>query len=87
MDKPTTLNPGYLGLLVPGTEDDKWAKDALMRIGEAEEADPESRRRRQKWYEALQAWYDRQLRVPLGVAERQEKLIRDARTYAASYLL
>jgi hypothetical protein len=75
------------GLLVPGTEEDKWAKEVMEANRKAEEADPEFKRRRQKRDADLQASYDRRLGVPLGVAKRQEKLIRDARTYAASYLL
>lgn len=73
-----------LGLLAPGTEEDKLVGELIEANRKAE--DPESRRRRQKWYADLQASYDRRLGVPLGVAQRQEKLILDLQTYAASYL-
>ena len=86
-DTFSSTTPGFLGLLVPGTKDDEVAKKTLEASPKAEEADPGSRRWRQKWYATLQASYDRRLGVPLGVAQRQEKLICDLRTYAASFLL
>ena len=86
MDKPTTPNPADLGLLVPGTEEDKRAREVIEAIREAEEADPQLRRKRRRHYADLQAWYDRRRGAYSGVAQRQEKLIRDARKYAESYL-
>lgn len=86
MDKPSTPTPADLGLLVPGTLEDKRVQELIEGNRKAEEADPESKRRRQKGYAALQAWYDRQREAPLGGAQRQEKLIRDARKCAESYL-
>jgi len=67
-------------------KEDKRAKKATQPNRKAG-ADLEQRRRHQKWVADLQASYDRRLGVPIGVAQYQEKLIRDARTYATSYLL
>ena len=80
------LTPGT-GLLTPGTEEDKLVRELIEKNWKAVGADPESRRRRDKSYATLQASYDRRLRAPMGVAQRQEKLIGDMRKYAASHLL
>ena len=64
MDKPNIPHPADLGLLVPGTEEDKRVQELIEASRKAEEANPESTRWRQKWYATLQASYDRRLGVP-----------------------
>ncbi len=89
MDKPSTPNPADLGLLVPGTEEDKQVKKALEASREAEEADPELRRRRQERDAYLTARLERirgknpaERSGELDKLDRQEELLCDARAYA-----
>ena len=72
MDKPTTTIPGYLGLLLPGTKDDEWAKRILERNRKAQQADPELARAVQEKDANLQARADRQLHRSWAEAKRQE---------------
>src|ERR1022692_1175127 len=88
-DKFSSTTPGYLGLLIPGTKDDEVAKEVGEANRKAEEADPESKRRRQKRDAVLTARLARILgktgaerAAILDKLDRQEELLRDARDYA-----
>src|SRR5581483_2735655 len=87
MDKPTVPDRADHGLLIPGTDEDKRAREFLEAIRKDEEADPEVKRRRERVNAAHQARYDR---VRTGrttyLAGLQEQLICDARKYAESCL-
>src|ERR1035441_4187061 len=83
-DKFSSTTPGYLGLLIPGTKDDEVAKEVGEANRKAEEADPESKRRRQKRDAVLTARLARILgktgaerAAILDKLDRQEELLRD----------
>jgi hypothetical protein len=83
-------NAKQTGLLVPGTEADRQVRELFEARRKAEEADPESRRRRQERDAYLTARLAKILgKKPaerwaiLDKLDRQEELLRDARDYAA----
>jgi hypothetical protein len=84
---PTKPNPADLGLPTPGTDEYKIAKEVQEAIQKREEADPGLKRRNQRKTEDQQAAYDRFFLMQNSYdAGRLEKVIRDARKYAESYL-
>jgi hypothetical protein len=82
MDKPTIPDSAELDCW----EKPEFVSQAADAIRKAEEADPALRKKRQRREADLNAQYARRLGRHVRSAEEREKLIREARLYAESYL-
>jgi hypothetical protein len=86
MDELTSGGDTSFGLLAPDTNENKLVSKLLEASRKAEAADPELRRHRERLHADLNAVASRRNGRNIYEAELQERLIRDARTYAESFL-